>query len=97
MKLYKKILFLGCLAGGLAACNDLEIDESQYHTTKFLFSDFSRVAMGITNVYACLPDELSVLGTLRDCATDDAVYAWSADPVKTFYDGSWSANRHIHS
>lgn len=95
MKLYKKILFLGCLAGGLAACNDLEIDESQYHTTKFLFSDFSRVAMGITNVYACLPDELSVLGTLRDCATDDAVYAWSADPVKTFYDGSWSANRLI--
>ena len=52
MKLYKKILFLGCLVGALAACNDLEIDESQYHTTKFLFSDFSRVAMGNTKVYA---------------------------------------------
>lgn len=95
MKLYKKILLICMVTAILPSCNDLDIDESQYHTTKFLFSDMSRVSKVINNVYACLADEMTTLGTLRECATDDAVYAWDNDPLKTFYDGSWSPSNLI--
>lgn len=89
------LLFAGGLSA-LTACSDLEIGESMYHSEEYQFSDFSRTKESINYVYSFLQDGLSpVGGTMRDCASDDAVYAWAEDPVKTFYDGSWAANNTI--
>ncbi len=86
-------LFKLVFAAGLAvSCNDLELDESVYHTKTWQFSDFSQVKSVMTNVYGYLEAGFNPIGTaMRDCASDDAICALNTDPVMTFYDGSWSS------
>ncbi len=73
----------------LCGCSDLELNESQYHTKKYQFSNFDKVKEVMTNVYGYLE---SGFYNFQECATDDAVYANSPDTLKHYYDGSWSAN-----
>ena len=90
--LYCTAILSGCLLS-LAACSDLEIDESVYHTKTYQFSDFDKVKEVMTNVYGYLETGFApVGGTMRDCASDDAVYAGIYDPTETFHNGSWSSN-----
>ncbi len=91
-RIITNILKVALAASLLTACNDLELDESVYHTQTWQFSDFSQVKSVMTNVYGYLEDGFSPIGTaMRDCASDDAVCALATDPVMTFYDGSWSS------
>lgn len=73
----------------IGSCKDLELDESQYHTKKYQFSDFKQVKEVMTNVYGYMRPGFY---NFQECASDDAVYANSPDKVKMYYDGSWSAN-----
>lgn len=83
----------GCISWSLTSCSDLTIDESVYHTKTYQFSDFSMVKEVMTNVYGYLESGFSVIdGTMRDCASDDAVFTGNYDPVQRFYDRSWSSN-----
>ena len=79
------------------SCSDfLELDESQYHTVDYQFSTFENVKEVATGVYGYVVDGLQdVEGTMREVATDDAVYAWDNNEIKTFYDGSWAATNLI--
>lgn len=74
----------------VCACSDLDLDESQYHTRKYQFSNFDKVKEVMTNVYGYLE---SGFYNFQECASDDAVYANSPDVLKQYYDGSWSANK----
>lgn len=38
----------------VCACSDLDLDESQYHTRKYQFSNFDKVKEVMTNVYGYL-------------------------------------------
>lgn len=88
----KYIASVFCAAGVLVSCGDLSLDESSYHTKLYQFSDFSKVKEVMTNVYGYVETGFY---DFQECATDDAVYAPSPDAVKTYYDGSWSANNLI--
>ena len=91
MKSYKLLLLaLAGMAGVFTSCSDLDLNESQYHTKKYQFSDFPQVKEVMTNVYGYLQ---SGFYNFQECASDDAVYANSPDIVKSYYDGSWSANK----
>lgn len=90
MKKYRYLsLVAGCLTFAFTACSDLELNESQYHSKEYQFSDFSQVKEVMTNVYGYLQSGFS---NFQECASDDAVYAGSPDVCKSYYDGSWSAN-----
>lgn len=89
MKIYKNIIALVLIAPAILSCADLNLDESMYHTKKYQFSDFSQVKEVMTNVYGYIE---SGFYDFQECATDDAVFAPSPDTMKTYYDGSWSAN-----
>ncbi|MBO5419616.1 MAG: RagB/SusD family nutrient uptake outer membrane protein [Bacteroidales bacterium] len=91
MNKYFSRFFITALAAVSVAvsCNDLTLDESVYHTKKYLFGDFSQVKEVMTNVYGYLE---SGFYDFQECATDDAVYANTPDVAKIYYDGSWSAN-----
>lgn len=99
MKIKYYIYFCLLVPAGLLwfpACAELDINESSYHSDEYMFSDFPRAKQSLNYVYSYLQDGLSAVGgTMRDCAGDDAVYAWAEDPVSTFYDGSWAANRTV--
>lgn len=91
--LYCSIIISVCLSGIATSCSDLELDESVYHTKTYQFSDFDKVKEVMTNVYGYLETGFAPIeGTMRDCASDDAIYAGAIDPTERFYDGSWSAN-----
>ena len=40
MKTYKVILSISIAALSFISCNDLDLNESQYHSKKYQFSDF---------------------------------------------------------
>lgn len=91
MNKYFSRFFITAITALCAAvsCNDLTLDESVYHTKKYLFGDFAQVKDVMTNVYGYLQ---SGFYDFQECATDDAVYANTPDVAKIYYDGSWSAN-----
>ena len=85
-----------CLVLNTSCSDFLELDESQYHTVDYQFSTFENVKEVATGVYGYVVDGLQdVEGTMREVATDDAVYAWDNNEIKTFYDGSWAATNLI--
>ena len=89
----KRYIFIlaGCLWFTTSCSDFLELNESQYHTVEYQFSTFENVKQVATNVYGYVQDGLAdVAGTMREAATDDAVYAWEVNDLKTYYDGSWS-------
>lgn len=93
MKHYKSILAVLALASfGVCSCNDLDLNESQYHTKKYQFSDFAQVKEVMTNVYGYLE---SGFYNFQECASDDAVYANQPDTCRRYYNGSWSANNTV--
>lgn len=87
MKSRYSILILALVLA--AGCNDLELNESQYHTKKYQFGNFAQVKEVMTNVYGYLQ---SGFYNFQECATDDAVYANTPDTCRNYYNGSWSAN-----
>lgn len=90
MKRHNKLFALLAIAAfALPGCNDLDLNESQYHTKLFQFGNFSEVKDVMTNVYGYMQ---SGFLSFQECATDDAVYANSPDIVLPYYDGSWSEN-----
>lgn len=90
MRTYRNIAAALSALCCVCACSDLELNESQYHTKKYQFSNFDKVKEVMTNVYGYLE---SGFYNFQECATDDAVYANSPDTLKQYYDGSWSANK----
>lgn len=91
MKTYKFLLLTIFCALSFCACSDLDLNESVYYSKEFQFSDYARVKRVMTSVYSYVPSGFaSVGGTMIDCASDDAVYAPTANTIKTMYDGSWS-------
>lgn len=94
----KKYIFIlmGCMLVTTSCSDFLELNESEYHTKKYQFSTFDNVKKIATNVYGYVEDELAnVAGTMIDAASDDAIYAWNTNNLKTLYDGSWSATNLI--
>ncbi len=87
-----------CLAALCAlSCSDfLRLDESVYQSTEYQFATFENTKKVCTDVYGRLLSYLAdTENTMRDVATDDAVYAWETSYIKTYWDGSWSAGRAI--
>ena len=87
-----------CLASLCAlSCSDfLRLDESVYQSTEYQFATFENTKKVCTDVYGRLLSYLAdTENTMRDVATDDAVYAWETSYIKTYWDGSWSAGRAI--
>lgn len=82
-------IVIAAAAGVAVSCNDLTLDESEYHTKEYLFGNFGEVKNVMTNVYTYLK---SGFYDFQECATDDAVYANTPDVAKSYYDGSWSVN-----
>lgn len=87
-----------CLATLLAvSCSGfLDVSDSVYQSTEYQFSTFENTKKVCTDVYGHLVSYLAdTENTMRDVATDDAVYAWENSYVKTFWDGSWSPGRTV--
>ena len=91
------IFCLAALGLSLTSCADyLRLDESVYQSREYQFSTFENTKKVCTDVYGRLVSYLmDTENTMRDVATDDAVYAWETSYVKTYWDGSWSAGRTI--
>lgn len=87
-RLYAALLSTMAVCG----CSFLTLDESVYTTKEYQFAWFENVKMVCTNVYSYLQGGFSsVEGTMRECATDDADYAWEKGGIKRYYDGTWSS------
>ncbi|MCF0175558.1 MAG: RagB/SusD family nutrient uptake outer membrane protein [Bacteroidales bacterium] len=92
----KRIFAIIFTTSAAISCNFLQPDESVITGTEAQFSTFESVKKAATNVYSYLEDGLtSVEGTMRECATDDAVWALETCPLSTYYDGTWSATQPI--
>ncbi len=89
------LIFIAVLA--TVSCSDfLHLDESVYQSKEYQFATFENTKKVCTDVYGRLLSYLGdTEGTMRDVATDDAVYAWETSYVKTFWDGSWSSTRPV--
>ena len=54
MKTYRLVsLAIGCVAFAFASCSDLDLNESQYHSKEYQFSDFSQVKEADMTVERC--------------------------------------------
>jgi len=94
--LMKKIFCILTTLVCLASCNLLNESESDYQSKEYQFSTFENTKMVATNVYSYVYDYLTdVGGVMREAATDNAVYAWENNSIKTYYDGSWSGTNTI--
>ena len=93
----KKILILCLLSLAAVSCSDyLNVSDSVYQSTDYQFATFENTKKVCTDVYGRLVSYLSdTENTMRDVATDDAVYAWESSYIKTYWDGSWSAGRAV--
>jgi len=92
----KRLYYILIAAACVSACNFLELNESDYQSKEYQFSTFENTKAVATNVYGYIYDYLSdVEGTMREAATDNAVYAWETSEIKRYYDGSWSGTRTI--
>ena len=92
MKKFINISVIAIMAVLSAGCDFLTLDESVYTTKEYQFAHFGNVKAVCTNVYSYLQSGFSAVeGTMRECATDDAVYAWEKGGIKRYYDGTWSS------
>ncbi len=91
MKKNIKLFVIAVLGSLFTSCSFLSLDESVYTTKEYQFAYFDGVKKVCTNVYSYLESGFfAVEGTMRECATDDAVYAWEKGGIKIYYDGTWS-------
>lgn len=84
------------LIAGLGSCDFLEQTENTYQTTDYQFSCFENVKKVCSHVYSYLDADTEWLWTTQSSATDDAVYAWESNGIKTYYDGTWSPRNTIN-
>lgn len=84
------------LIAGLGSCDFLEQTENTYQTTDYQFSCFENVKKVCSHVYSYLDVDTEWLWTTQSSATDDAVYAWESNGIKTYYDGTWSPRNTIN-
>ena len=92
MKKLMRLTLITLIAVLTAGCNFLTLDESVYTTKEYQFAYFANVKAVCTNVYSYLQSGFSAVeGTMRECATDDAVYAWEKGGIKRYYDGTWNS------
>lgn len=91
MKLYNKIVVMGCMVGLLTACDYLDFNESTNRTQEEMFSTFNNVRLAVVGVYTFLPQDFGALGgAMRDAATDNATYVWNNNSIYKIYDNKWS-------
>lgn len=96
----KKIIYAipaAILLLATVSCEDfLSSKESSFQSKEYQFSTYGRTKEVSNHVYSYLRDYLNdVNGTMREAATDNGIYTWEANAIKTYYDGSWSATRNI--
>jgi len=96
----KKLIYitsLSVLALAAVSCDDfLKCEDNSFQSKEYQFSTLNRTKQVATNVYSYVLNYMDdVNGTMREAATDNAIYAWESNNIKTYYDGSWSATRTI--
>lgn len=92
MKNYIRLSVIALACVVTSGCSFLTLDESQYTTKEYQFAYFANVKAVCTNVYSYLQSGFAAVeGTMRECATDDAVYAWEKGGIKRYYDGTWNS------
>lgn len=92
MKKYIRLFVIAILGVSASACDFLTLDESVYTTKEYQFAYFETTKQVCTNVYSYLQSGFAgVEGTMRECATDDADYAWEKGGIKRYYDGTWNS------
>lgn len=86
---YITILLCGILT--LSACNTLDFDESTGKSKDETYAYFSNLTRLVSNIYSGLPSTLAPIGnSMRDAASDDAVYTWNNNAVYDMYANLWS-------
>ena len=84
------------LIAGLGSCDFLEQTENTYQTIDYQFSCFENVKKVCSHVYSYLDVDTEWLWSTHSSATDDAVYAWESNGIKTYYNGTWSPRNTIN-
>lgn len=90
----KYLLWL-MLLFGVSSCNYLDFDEtSGLRTKEDVYRYFDNTKSMLTHIYSYMPQDLGCLGgAMRDCASDDAEYAYTGASVQDFNNGNWSSIR----
>jgi hypothetical protein len=81
----------------LASCNDfLDYNEYDFLEKEDIFTTFDRTKSSLTNLYGVIPNGFyDVGGSMRSCATDDALEADRSRSIHIMNDGRWSALRTV--
>lgn len=87
----KVYLYLLCLLS-LSSCNFLDFDETNaLFTRDDMYKYFNKSKQMLTNVYSYMPQGFNPIGgAMRDCASDDAIFADMSGNVQLFCNGNWS-------
>ena len=85
-----RIMALAAAFAALVSCNFLDQNENTYQTSDYQFSCFDNVKRVCSHVYSYLDVDTEWSWSTQNCATDDAVYAWESNGIKTYYNGTWS-------
>lgn len=90
----KYLLWLMLLLG-VSSCDYLDFDEtSGLRTKEDVYRYFDNTKSMLTHIYSYMPQDLGCLGgAMRDCASDDAEYAYTGASVQDFNNGNWSSIR----
>ena len=91
----KRLIYI-ILALSVASCDFLNQDEYTYNTTEYQFSTFDNTKAVCSHVYSYLDVDTEWCWTTMSAATDDAVYAWESNGIKSFYNGTWSSRNTLN-
>lgn len=95
-KIIYGIIAIATLLGTVSCEGFLTSTDSSFQSKEYQFSNYDRTKQVANNVYSYIRSYFDdVNGTMREAATDNAIYTWEDNAIKTFYDGSWSANNTI--
>lgn len=88
-----KYLFLAISFSLVSSCNYLDFDEtSGLRTKEDIYRYFDNTKSMLTHIYSYMPQDFGSLdGAMRDCASDDAEYAYIGAAVQDFNNGNWSS------
>jgi len=81
----------------LVSCNDfLDYNEYDFQEKDDIFTTFDRTKSSLTYLYGVIPSGIyDVGGSMRSCATDDALEADRSRSIHSMNDGRWSALRTV--
>ena len=91
----KRLIYI-ILALSVASCDFLNQDEYTYNTTEYQFSTFDNTKAVCSHVSSYLDVDTEWCWTTMSAATDDAVYAWESNGIKSFYNGTWSSRNTLN-